>query len=250
MAWLGLKFRAWQLTTAYPVAFQIAAAGLPQAEQEEIGRLIYSYMVRRAFSDLTAKNLNKLFQAIAQRFKEQGVSAATLRDFFLSRSGESSRFPSNDEFRQAFVRAPIYVLAPGDRHKDILWELELASRSKFAEKAEKPPSLWTEHVLPVSWNEEWPFEDGEFVSRHSGDERASRRNALLHSLGNLTLITDALNISSGNKSFADKKAKYDEHTGLFLNKWFAKRDGWSETDIIERGEALAEKALAVWPGIE
>jgi hypothetical protein len=249
MAWLGRKFAAWQLTTAYPIAFQISASSVSEAEQDEIARLIYSYIVRRAVTDLSGKNLNKVFQSIAQRFHEAGVSSDHLREFFASRSGESSRFPTDQEFRQALLNAPLYALAPGDRNKDILWELELASRSKFAEETKQPPNLWTEHVLPVSWGEEWPFEDGEFVGRYSGDERAVRRNTLLHSLGNLTLITAPLNISSGNRSFAEKRAKFDEHTGLFLNKWFSQKQGWSEKDILERGEALAEKALVIWPGL-
>lgn len=250
MVWLGRKFSAWQLTTAYPIAFQIAASKVSLDEQGAIARLVYSYIVRRAVCDLTGKSLNKLFQAIAQRFHEHGVSLDILRAFFASRSGESSRFPNDQEFRAALVEAPLYLLAPGDRHKDMLWELELASRSSLAEKIERPPSLWTEHVLPQSWNEKWPFEEGDFAARYSGDPKAMRRDVLVHALGNLTLMSGGLNISSGNLSFAEKQAKYEQHTGLFLNKWFSKKTAWSENDIIERGEGLAEKALSVWPGTE
>jgi hypothetical protein len=69
---------------------QVAAAGLPDEEQERIARLVYSYIVRRSVCDLTNKNLNKLFQAVSQRFFEEGPSLETLRTFFVSRSGESS----------------------------------------------------------------------------------------------------------------------------------------------------------------
>ena len=249
MAWLGRKLATWQVTTAYPIALQIAAAELSSEEQDRIARLVYSYIVRRAVCGLTSKNLNKLFQAIAQCFFGDGPSYSTLRDFFLSRSGDSSRFPSDEEFCRGVLSNPVYKLAPGDRTKDILWELELASRSKFAEKAAQSSGLWTEHVLPVSWNEDWPFADGAFVERRSGDPKADERDRLLHSLGNLTLITGALNISSGNKCFAEKREKYAQHTSLFLNKWFVKKTGWTEADIRERGEHLAEKAVAIWPGL-
>ncbi|MFC6687804.1 HNH endonuclease family protein [Jhaorihella thermophila] len=70
---------------------------------------------------------------------------------------------------------------------------------------------------------------------------------MLDTLGNLTLLTGGLNISSGNKGFLEKREKFAEHTGLFLNKWFQKRDAWFEKDIIERGKALAEMALKIWP---
>ena len=133
---------------------------------------------------------------------------------------------------------------------DIWWELELASRPKFAEQADRPMGLWTEHVLPVSWTEDWPYSDGEFVHRTSGDPKATARNVLLHSLGNLTLITGGLNISSGNKGFSQKLEKYEEHTSLFLNKWFSKRDVWGEREIAERGVYLADKAILIWPGLD
>jgi hypothetical protein len=249
IAWLGRKLATWQVTTAYPIALQVAATDLTSEEQDRIARLIYSYVVRRAVCDLTGKNLNKLFQAIAQRFFEDGPSYSTLRDFFLSRSGDSSRFPSDDEFYRSVISNSVYKLAPGDRNKDILWELELASRSKFAEQVSHPDGLWTEHVLPVTWNEDWPFADGQFVERGSGDPKTEERDRLLHSLGNLTLITGGLNISSGNKGFAQKREKYAEHTSLFLNKWFCQKAAWTEADIRERGEHLAVKALGIWPGL-
>lgn len=249
MHWFGRKLAAWQVTTVYPIALQIAASGLTQDEQNSVATLLYSYLVRRAVSGLTGKNLNKLFNAIAQHFHEKGPSYDNLVAFFLTRSGESSRFPSNKEFHQAILSKPVYVLAPGERTKDILWELELASRSKFSENIERPDGLWTEHVLPVSWNENWPFSEEPFVARYSGDHRAIARNTLLHTVGNLTLMTGGLNISSGNSSFADKRNKYDAHTTLFMNKWFSKKTKWDETDIGERGEYLAKLALQRWGGL-
>ncbi|MFC3118310.1 HNH endonuclease family protein [Jhaorihella thermophila] len=55
-----------------------------------------------------------------------------------------------------------------------------------------------------------------FAERWSGDPRAEERNTLLDTLGNLTLLTGGLNISSGNKGFLEKREKFAEHTGLFF----------------------------------
>lgn len=246
MSWFGRKLAAWQVTTVYPIALQIAASELTHDEQNSTANLLYSYLVRRAVSGLTGKNLNKLFSAIAQHFHENGPSHKNLVAFFSTRSGESSRFPDNKEFLQALLSKPLYVLAPGERTKDILWELELASRSKFSEKTERPDGLWTEHVLPVSWNENWPFPEEPFVNRYSSDHRAVARNTLLHTVGNLTLMSGGLNISSGNSGFADKRAKYEEHTTLYMNKWFLKKTTWTELDVRQRGEYLGGLALQRW----
>jgi hypothetical protein len=245
--WLGRKLAAWQVTTAYPIAMQISASGVDVEEKRGLYCLIYSYIVRRALSGLTSKNLNHVFQSLSQVFIDKGPSIDALVGYFKKRTGDSTRFPGDDEFRQGILSKPAYLLAPQTRIKDVLWELEEASRTKFAEKTAMPSGLWTEHVLPVSWTEEWPFEDGEYAERFSNDPKAENRNRLLHTLGNLTLLTSSLNISSGNKGFSEKRQKLEEHTGLFLNKWFLKRDAWRETHIKERGEMLANMAVGIWP---
>lgn len=245
--WFGRKLAAWQVTTAYPIAMQISVSKLEAAEKLELYRLIYSYVVRRALSGLTAKNLNRVFQSLSQTFVENGPSVDAFERYFVARTGDSTRFPDDKEFRNGILSKAAYHLAPQTRIKDVLWELEEASRSKFAEKTAMPGSLWTEHVLPSSWTEDWPFEDGVFVERWSDDPKAEARNAMLHTLGNLTLLTDSLNISAGNKSFMEKRAKLEDHTGLFLNKWFLKKDKWNETAIKERGEALANFSVNIWP---
>ncbi len=251
MAWLGRKLAVWQVTTAYPIAFQIASRDVSNEERLKIAKLIYSFIVRRALCGLTAKNLNRIFQALSQMFIKEGPSVKTLVKFFENRSGDSTRFPSDEEFRQGILSLPAYDLAPGPRVKDILWEFELASRTSFAEKMEEmPEGLQTEHVLPVTWTGNWPLPDGDCVDPWSDDSRAIERRRLLHTLGNLTLITGGLNSSSGNKGFTDKKEKYAEHTGLFLNKWFIRQNEWNEENIQERGQYFSEMAVNIWVGLE
>ena len=247
--WLGRKFAAWQITTAYPVAMQISTANIGVDEKRSLYQLIYSYIVRRALSGLTAKNLNRVFQNLSQMFIKNGVSLKTLESYFAQRTGDSTRFPDDHEFQQGILSKPAYTLAPQTRIKDVLWELEKTSRTKFSEKTVMPENLWTEHVLPVSWTDEWPFEDGEFVEHGSNDPRVENRNMVMHTLGNLTLLTDRLNISSGNISFLEKRGKLEAHTGLFMNRWFHKKDEWNEACIRERGEALANMALNIWPAL-
>ena len=163
LVWLGRKLAAWQVTTAYPIALQIAVDHVEEDKRLKIASLIYSYIVRRALCGLTAKNLNRVFQGITQKFLTSGPSVASLTEFFDERTGDSTRFPGNDELRQGILSQPAYINAPGARIKDVLWELERASRTSFAEKVEMPDSLQTEHVLPITWTEDWPFPDGEWV---------------------------------------------------------------------------------------
>jgi uncharacterized protein with ParB-like and HNH nuclease domain len=248
--WLGRKLAAWQVTTVFPVAMQIGRDDFDPAEREKLAKLIYSYLVRRSICGLTTKNLNKVFQSLASEFLKSGPSVATFLAYFADKQGDSSRFPHDRELRQGVLTGNAYSIAPKPRLVDILWELEMASRSKLAEAAELPEGLWIEHVLPQSWDENWPFTEGEDIERTSDDPKALARNTLLHTLGNLTLLTGGLNISSGNKSFAEKKAKFSRHTGLFLNKWFTDNEAWTEHNIRERGEHLADLAVKTWISAE
>jgi len=250
LKWLGRKLTTWQVTTVYPVALQMGKEDVSPDEREKLAQLIYSYLVRRTLCDLTTKNLNKVFQSIAAEFLENGVSVASFKGYFSKKAGASSRFPTNRDVRHGILNENAYAIQPRTRLTDILWELEVASRSKLAEQSNQPANLWIEHVMPQWWADDWPFEDGSTGRPTDGDGRAISRNAILHTLGNLTLLTGGLNISSGNKGFAEKKAKFAEHTGLFLNKWFSDKPRWTEVEILERGERFADLAIARWAGLD
>jgi len=109
-----------------------------------------------------------------------------------------------------------------------------------------PDGLWVEHILPQTWTEEWPFEDEEFVDPDSLDLKAMTRRAKLHTLGNLTLLTPALNRDVSNKKLSVKQGQFAKHTGLFLNKWFQNHALWTESEISKRGDHLADLAINIW----
>ena len=240
---------AWQTTTVYPIALQLGSDDVDKATRAAITQLLYAYMVRRALCGLTTKNLNNVFQTLAARFREGGVTIANFKAFFDGRGGDSVRFPDDRELHRGVLNNDAYGISPQARLVDILWELEEASRSSFAERHERPSGLWVEHVMPQTWTDEWPFTNEDYADPWSDLPHALARHGSINTLGNLTLVTSGLNISAGNKSFTDKKAKFAEHTGLFLNKWFAQQAQWTEIEIRQRGERLANLASLIWPSL-
>lgn len=217
---------------------------------EQVAELIYSYIVRRAICGLTMKNMNNIFQSLAAHFISEGVSVQSLQSFFGERKSDSVKFPTDKEFRAGILSGNAYSIAPKPRLVDILWELELATKSKLSESVEQPEGLWVEHVLPQTWSDEWPFEDGSTGNPQNEDATTLARNAMIHVMGNLTLLTPNLNKFVSNKSFSEKREKFSEHTGLFLNKWFAGQERWTESEVRSRGEHLAELAVPRWKGID
>jgi hypothetical protein len=154
------------------------------------------------------------------------------------------RFPSDDELRAAMVHNPLYLwFNKGERLQDVLWELEVASRGRYTEALARPSSLWIEHVMPQSWQAHWPLP---VDAAADTTPEVQRRERLIHTIGNLTLTTDRLNIALGNGMFESKRASLDASL-LALNKWFTSRGEWNEAAIEERSAELAERAIGIWP---
>ena len=251
IAWLGGRLRMWQHTTAYPIAFQIAEEQVDELTRKAIATLLDSYLTRRALCDLTPKNLNRLFPRLVSVLRRDGVSVATLRRFFAGQDSPTARFPDDRELRDCILAKRAYGRIRPHILSDILWRLELASRSSRTEATARPSQLWVEHVMPVAWEENWPLHGdvGESVGYDDPHyrERRREREEAIHTLGNLTIVTDKLNRSLSNLAFKEKKPKLIEHSNLTLNHRIAEREDWDESAIRGRGETLATLACTIWP---
>ena len=69
----------------------------------------------------------------------------------------------------------------------------------------------------------------------------------MHSLGNLTLLTQELNSSVSNGPFAAKRREIAKQSVLRLNTYFQDATTWDEVEIAKRGETLLEYAMRIWP---
>jgi len=248
---MGTKLAVWEVTTAYPAIFQIAISPAEAAERQQMYEMIYSYIVRRAICLLGAKNLNNVFQRVVGSFLKGGATLITLTDALLDQGGTAGRFPTDSEFQTSIMETAIYGRLNNPRLGDVLWELELASRSSKMEDVGRPDGLWVEHVMPQSWSENWPLPTGLELPHYSSDPDVvsliSRRQRLINTLGNLTLTTSGLNIWLGNESFDAKREKLKKNTLLAVNQEIVGKVSWTETDIEARGAKLAEMAIDRWP---
>lgn len=235
------------MSSAYPVALLAARSEVDPSERARIALLLYSYIVRRGICGLSTKSINAAFQRIAGTMKAHGITAQSLREVFSGQTRDAIRFPDDTEFTTALRTRPLYRMLGAGRLQDVLWELELASRTALMEKLPRPTELSIEHVLPQRWGSGWPFADGEVSSYSTLSERAQERNHRLNTLGNLTLVTGPLNSSLGNADFASKKKKLDEHSLLALNKPLLGKAEWAEQQIEERAAVLMKLAVQIWP---
>lgn len=108
-------------------------------------------------------------------------------------------------------------------------------------------SLQIEHLMPQGWRDHWPL-----PTSHTSDDATrvlaeAERDAVVHRMGNLTLVTSTFNQSVSNFAWTVKRPELAAQSSLQLNVPIAAIDDWNGSRISERAVALAEMACRVWP---
>ena len=249
----------WDVTTVYPLVMRLWASGMDEAEKSAALDMLLSFIVRRGVCELTTKNYNKFFLTVIAHLDEKGWTSSNLAVFLLAQKSETGRFPRDDEFERKWLNGRSYVSLQSARAKAILQEIEIVKRTKYHETTTLAPTLTVEHVMPQQWQTHWPMADG---SRPTSEQtiaalynaaeddspigRIVKRNRLMQSFGNLTLLTQPLNTAVSNGPYDGKRAALQDHSLLVLNREIATHDSWSEDTITTRGKSLFTLAKAIW----
>lgn len=234
-----------ELTTVYPVLlYLLVEAGLQGAELDAALDDLESYLVRRFVVGLETSNYNRHFVGLIQHLRGHGGQAReALRGYLLQGSSPSTRWPGDEEFARAWLHAPAYRRMRSRGTEMVLRALEQRLHTKYQERIEIRDGLTVEHVLPQKWRQHWPAP----AASPSPDETPEERRArLLHTFGNLTLLTQALNTKNKNDTYALKRELITQQSALRLNLYFRDVEEWGEEQILERGRRLLEVALELW----
>jgi len=265
IARFGQRIGIWDVSPTHALALKVASIGLPEELQSRIFDDIVSYIVRRAMCGLTTKNYNNVFLALVKSFSNSDTAESFGKSLSLLK-GDASRWPTDDEFRVAWLRAPAHErLGDSARVRTVLSELENGLRSARTEAAFAPGEvpLDVDHILPDKWYAYWPM-DGKAVTAEEavsaialsyGIEKLSplnqaivNREQLKATIGNLTLVHYGINRSLQNGDFADKRKAFFAESNLQLNRFLMVAEHWGEDKIQERGNALFEVARTIWRG--
>jgi len=252
------RLDAMDTTTLYPLALLLLRS--PEVT-EGVRRLalgaVESWLVRRAVLRLTPKNYNRLLASMIARVKAnlEHADAAVVAELRAS-DAETAVWPSDKSFRDRLQFGEIYGYIAQARIRMLLeaCERDLRATGK-TEEIPIPGGLSIEHVMPREWREHWKPPRGD-----NQEEAAKQREAHLHRLGNLTLVTTPLNSSISNSPWTreaalapekvqyEKRVELDNHSVLLLNQRLVSHDVWDEAKIDERGKDLADRIIQTWPG--
>lgn len=259
LARFSMRLRAWDVTTINPLLLRLWASGMEEEEKQKSLDLLLSLIVRRAVCGLTSKNYNNLFLSVIGELEKKGWDYQTLRASLLSFTAESGRFPLDAEFENAIVSKPLYNTLGPAKVRALLSEIELAKRGHKQEDKTLPDNLTIEHILPQKWRTHWPMagdlqpSDVEYnqalfavLEDESAVGRIVRRNRILHTLGNLTLVAQSFNSSVSNQAFDSKRQEFEDQSILMLTKDFVKKPSWDEDEIANRGKVMFDMARKVW----
>jgi hypothetical protein len=239
--------------TVYPVllaAFHQLNTPNSRVELKRLLRDIESFLVRRMICGLTTKNYNKLFLDLIRTCDTSGgFSHTRVKDFLVSGKGDSNRWPDNKEFREAMLEAGIYRRLSQKKLRMVLLALD-----KEMEDGKTEPVIYTdadsftiEHIMPQGWQKHWPLP----LERYPNEDKASLsvwRDKLIHTIGNLTLLTNKLNPAISDKNWETKKAKILATSKLNLNRsYFGDIEDWNEEEISTRSRKLCQLAVRIWP---
>jgi hypothetical protein len=238
------RLNALDVGTVYPLLLYLAVDVRPMVDKQEFAGMlddVESYLVRRTVCGLTTQNYNRFFLSVLRGLRASGsATRRSLQAQLGAGSGESVRWPDDTEFARNWLHRPVYDALGPAIVGFVLEAVEFSMRSNETELANMFRALTIEHVMPQGWRrEEWPLA--------GGLDAEARRRRLLHSFGNLTLLTMPLNGRVRNRSFAAKREAINERTLLELNRRILEVPSWDEEAILERGKILFENARRLWP---
>lgn len=233
-------------TTVLPVALLLfRSAELPPDRRAKAFAALESWLVRRMICGLTTKNYNRvvidLLDAVAAQPERADEAIIELLDRW---DAPTNRWPRDNEVRQVLETRSTYGWIAQRRLVMVLSAIEHRRRQRAKTESIIDPEtrLSIEHIMPQEWRTNWPLDNDD---ANDGDA-ALERDGLIHHLGNLTLVTGALNASLSNGPWESKRQALVDHSLLLLNAEVAKADVWDEDAIRARCQRLAEEVCEIW----
>ena len=261
---LAERLRDMDISTLYPLLLYVEGDDqITKANKDDIYTILDSYLTRRFLCGFTTKNYNNVFLEYL-KFLNEHKDAESFKQHLKSKTSETNLWPADNMLQEKLIDRPLYR-EEKNRTKsisNILLEVEQFKRGRKQEQVNfLNTGLHIEHILPQTWFEHWPldgeltteddFELSPYAVRTEDDKdgkfhRIERRNSMLHTIGNLTILTSSLNPAISNSSFLVKKREIGVHSTLIINQYLQDKSDWNEEQIVQRSKTLYEAISKIW----
>lgn len=207
-----------------------------------------SWLVRRMLIRASTKSYTQIVaELVTQLLKSERSNAGEVICSFLKDQRVESRYwPDDNEVRTELRNLIVYRKLRRPRIRMVLEAIEDHRRGWREEREGLGGSrvlrgkYAIEHVMPVKWGKSWSLDDG---------TSETERDRLVHTLGNLTLLTTRLNSGISNAAWELKAEGLRQHDVLLLNRDLlnAGSSGWNHDQIRRRTEQMIDDVISIWP---
>lgn len=222
---------------------------VPAADRERILNILESWFVRRALVKATSAGSNRMMIDVLTHLAKCRHDAlpAALESYLTDlRAPAVGYWPDDGEVRAALTDTTAYWRYLRGRLRMVLEALEdnrrgYPSGMKLAMGPIVRSKATIEHVMPQNWSKNWLAE--------LSDSEQAERGRLIQSLGNLTLVTQALNSKLSNEAWAVKRAALQKVGDVLLTNEVVNGAPvvWDEETIRIRTRKLIEDLITIWP---
>lgn len=223
---------------------------IPEAQLLKALETVESWMVRRMLVRGTTKNYNTVIAELVKLVQADRPDAGDkIEGYLAAQSSESSYWPDDDELREELEHLAAYRRLRRGRLRMVLEAIEdhlrgwSGSGVGLGGERVARGKLAIEHVMPRKWSANWPV-------TNAAEE--AERDRLIHTLGNLTLLTGRLNSKVSNAAWPGDNGKrqgLEAHDVFVLNRELLKTAGeyWTDESIRNRTRRLADVITQIWP---
>ena len=227
---------------------------LPKISEDRIVKAlthIESWLVRRTLMRATTKGFNRFVaQMITDLLRgDRLVCDELIESYLATQVAESTYWPDDAQIIDQMRDFRMYKLIRGPRTRMILEALEddargyTRTRSGSAEQRCTRDKLTLEHIMPQSWEANWPLGNNETIDV---------RNRAVQYLGNLTLLTTKLNSQVSNGPWLGtngKQVALKGQSSLLLNALIDQQYAaeWTVETIKQRNSDLVNRIIEIWP---
>ena len=227
---------------------------LPQIPEEQVNKALSSlesWLVRRILIRASTKSYTQIAAEIVTQLLKQGRAEAGDVIFnFLKNQGVQSRYwPDDNEVKTELKREMVYRKLPKPRLRMVLEAIEDHRRGwkdgkeGFGGARVLRGKYAIEHVMPQQWSKKWSLDAG---------STEAERDRLIHTIGNLTLLTGRLNSGVSNGNWLEKSEGLKNHDVLKMNRDLLEQASlkWDHESIRARTEEMIKDIISIWPAPE
>lgn len=231
------RFRILESTTSYPFLLflfeKYQNGDIDKTNVLEGLRILENYLIRRFMAGESTQYTSKMFPALSRDIDLQNLPQS-LRDALLRRN-----YPTDSRIREQLPSLTLYERQNNNLLEFLLLEInrELSRGSGGYTILDNQATI--EHIMPQEPTSKWKSELGETWEEIYRD--------YLHTIGNLTLVTQEWNSRLSNAPFAEKKIKFAAHALKLNSSYFTDEISvWNAQSIRDRGAKLTKEALSIW----